>query len=182
MATISNLSIDQGATFSTSVTVNTSDANTTLSAALTDSATTIPVVSSIEFPESGTVKIGNEDITYTGTTTSTLTGATRGANSTTAAAYASGVAVTFTAGALNLTGYSSLGQLRKSYGSSTATAMTTAISNAATGDISITMTDTATAALDAGRYQWDLLITSGSGNKTRVVEGIATVNPSVSRS
>jgi hypothetical protein len=60
--------------------------------------------------------------------------------------------------------------------------MTTAISNAATGDISITMTDTATAALDAGRYQWDLLITSGSGNKTRVVEGIATVNPSVSRS
>ena len=182
MATISNLSIDQGASFSTSVTVNTSDATTTLSAALNNSATTIPVATSIGLPEAGTVKIGLEDITYTGTTTSTLTGATRGANSTTAAAYASGQGVTFTAGALNLTGYSSLGQLRKSYGSSTATAMTTAISNAATGDISITMTDTATAALEAGRYQWDLLITSGSGNKTRVVEGIATINPSVSRS
>ena len=182
MATISNLSIDQGASFSTSVTVNTADATSTLSAALNNSATTIPVVSAIEFPESGTVKIGNEDITYTGTTTSTLTGATRGANSTTAAAYASGQGVTFTSGALNLTGYSALGQLRKTYSSSTATSMTTAITSATDGTIALTMTDTATAALDAGRYQWDLLITSGSGNKTRVVEGIATVNPSVSRS
>ena len=182
MATISNLNIDQGASFSTSVTVNTTSATTTLSSALTSSATTIPVATSIGFPEAGTVKIVNEEITYTGTTTSTLTGATRGANSTTAIAHASGLTVTYTAGALNLTGYTTLGQLRKSYGSSTATALTTAVTAAATGDISITMTDTATAALDAGRYQWDLLITSGTGSKTRVVEGIATINPSVSRS
>jgi len=38
-----------------------------------------------------------------------------------------------------------------------------------------------TAALESGRYVYDLVITDASGGKTRVVEGIATVNPSVSR-
>ena len=55
MATISNLSIDQGWTFSTSVTVATANATSTLSSAHTDSVTTITVASAVGFPESGTV-------------------------------------------------------------------------------------------------------------------------------
>ena len=179
MATISNLSIDQGGTFSTSVTVATANATSTLSTAHTDSVTTITVASAVGFPESGTVTIGNESITYTGKTTSTLTGATRGASSTTALAYASGTTVTYTAGALNLAGYSLSAMLRKSYLSSTAITFTSTVTSAADGKIALTLTDTQTAALTAGRYQWDLLITSSSGNKTIVGEGIATIAQSV---
>ena len=47
--------------------------------------------------------------------------------------------------------------------------------------ITISLTDTQTAALESGRYVYDLVITDASGSKTRVVEGIATVSPSVSR-
>jgi hypothetical protein len=72
--------------------------------------------------------------------------------------------------------------IRKTYQSTTATTFTsTFVSPRTTGQITISLTDTQTAALEAGRYVYDLVITDSSGNKTRVVEGIATVNPSVSR-
>ena len=46
----------------------------------------ITVDTTAGFPSSGTLLIGSEQITYTGTTATTFTGITRGANSTTAAA------------------------------------------------------------------------------------------------
>tara|TARA_R100000005_G_C4960119_1_gene177142 strand:+ start:145 stop:1083 length:939 start_codon:yes stop_codon:yes gene_type:complete len=60
---------------------------TNLDGALTDSATTVTVNSTTGFDSTGTIFIGNEQITYTGTSSTTFTGATRGANSTTAAAH-----------------------------------------------------------------------------------------------
>jgi hypothetical protein len=60
---------------------------------LNDSATTIPMSNTSAFPTSGTILIGSEQITYTGKTSTTLTGATRGANSTSAASHTSGAAV-----------------------------------------------------------------------------------------
>ena len=87
-----------------------------------------------------------------------------------------------TGSALDLTNYTALGMIRKTYQSSTATTFTSAfVSPRTTGQITISLTDTQTAALESGRYVYDLVITDASGNKTRVVEGIATVNPSVSR-
>ena len=83
--------------------------------------------------------------------------------------------------AVSLVGYSAAAQIRKSYSSSTSTAFTTSISNASGGEITITLSDTQTAALDAGRYLYDVLITASGGDKTRVVEGQVTVNPSVTR-
>ena len=84
--------------------------------------------------------------------------------------------------ALDLTNYTALAMIRKTYQSATATTFTNAfVSPRTTGQITISLTDTQTTALDDGRYVYDLVITDGSGNKTRVVEGIATVNPSVSR-
>lgn len=84
--------------------------------------------------------------------------------------------------ALDLTNYTALAMLRKSYQSSTATTFTSAfVSPRTTGQITISLTDTQTAALESGRYVYDLVIIDSSGNKTRVIEGIATVNPSVSR-
>ena len=64
------------------------DASNALSGALTDVATTVTVTSTTGFSVTGTILIGLEQITYTGLTTTTFTGCTRGANSTTAAAHA----------------------------------------------------------------------------------------------
>ena len=55
------------------------------------------------------------------------------------------------------------------------------VSNAANGEITMAMTAANTANLTAGRMVYDLLITSPTSVKTRVVEGIATILPSVTR-
>jgi hypothetical protein len=75
---------------------------TTLSETHTASVTTITVASTSGFDATGSLFIGNETLSYTAIGSSTtFTGVTRGASSTTAAAYASGVTVTqFTDGAV----------------------------------------------------------------------------------
>ena len=81
----------------------------------------------------------------------------------------------------NLISYSAASQLRKSYYSSSATDFAVTITNAANGEITMAMTAANTANLTPGRYVYDLLITSPLSVKTRVVEGIATILPSVTR-
>ena len=66
---------------------------TTLAEALDASETEIDLTSSTGFDSAGTVFIENEQITYTGISTNTLTGCTRGANSTTAATHDNGTQV-----------------------------------------------------------------------------------------
>ena len=66
---------------------------TTLSSGIDDDDTTIPVTSASSFDSTGTIIIDSENITYTGTTSTTFTGATRGAESTTAASHDSGATV-----------------------------------------------------------------------------------------
>ena len=83
---------------------------------------------------------------------------------------------------LDLTSYSALAQVRKTYSSSSAAvAFTTSISEAL-GQVTLSLNDTQTKALEAGRYVYDLNITSPGGVTTRVVEGQAVVTPGVSRS
>tara|TARA_R100001594_G_scaffold99091_2_gene133640 strand:+ start:14163 stop:15101 length:939 start_codon:yes stop_codon:yes gene_type:complete len=64
-----------------------------LNGSLNDSATTITVDSTTGFDSSGTLYIENEQVTYTGTSSTTFTGCTRGANSTTAASHSDDVTV-----------------------------------------------------------------------------------------
>ena len=66
---------------------------TTLAEALDASETEIDLTSSTGFDSAGTIFIENEQITYTGISTNTLTGCTRGANSTTAATHDNGTQV-----------------------------------------------------------------------------------------
>ena len=67
---------------------------TTTSTTHTDSVTTITVASTSGFDSAGTIIIGNETITYTAIGSSTtFTGATRGAGGSTAASIASGITV-----------------------------------------------------------------------------------------
>lgn len=84
-------------------------------------------------------------------------------------------------GILNLSGYSVAAQMRKSYYSNTATNFTMTISDAAAGQITMAMNAANTSNVTPGRYVYDILLTSGSGVKTRIIEGIVTVMPSVTR-
>jgi hypothetical protein len=81
----------------------------------------------------------------------------------------------------NLTSYSVAAQMRKSHYSTTAVDFTVSITEAANGEITMTMTSANTSNLTPGRYVYDLVMTSPTNIKTRVVEGIATVLPSVTR-
>jgi hypothetical protein len=82
---------------------------------------------------------------------------------------------------LSLTGYTAAGQIRKTFGSSTVAATFDIAVSAASGQVTLTLTDSVTAAMTSGRYVYDILITDGSGTKTRILEGHATLTPGVSR-
>ena len=66
---------------------------TTLAEELDASETEIDLTSSTGLDSAGTIFIENEQITYTGISTNTLTGCTRGANGTTAATHSNGTQV-----------------------------------------------------------------------------------------
>ena len=66
-----------------------------LDTAINASQNTITLVNANTYPESGTVTIDSEKITYTGKTGNTLTGCTRGAESTTAASHLVNSTVSF---------------------------------------------------------------------------------------
>ena len=83
--------------------------------------------------------------------------------------------------ALNLTGYSALAQIRKTYGSTTIAATFGTVLTTNTGQLTLTLTDVVTAAMTSGRYVYDVLLTDGSGDKTRVLEGQAILTPGVSK-
>ena len=71
---------------------------TVLSSDIDSSTTSITLNDASQFPSSGTnfIQVGTEEISYTGISTNTLTGVTRGVRNTTAASHSSGAAVTNT--------------------------------------------------------------------------------------
>mgnify|MGYP003352637453 CR=1 FL=1 len=83
--------------------------------------------------------------------------------------------------AVNLSGYTANSQIRKSYYSTTANSFTATVTGTANGEITISMTAANTANLNPGRYLYDLLITAPDATKTRVVEGIIVVSPSITK-
>src|SRR5210317_1923576 len=99
------------------------------------------------------------------------------------ATFTSDVTVTNSDGdAVDLAGYTATAKMADAYGSSSNTTITTTIaSDTTTGVISLSLTDTQTAALDApARYVYDVYITkTADSTVTRVIEGIITVNPKV---
>jgi hypothetical protein len=69
---------------------------TLLDGAINDVVTTITVDSTEDFPSAGTINIGSEKITYTGITSTTFTGCTRGADGTSAASHSDNAEVKIT--------------------------------------------------------------------------------------
>jgi len=83
---------------------------------------------------------------------------------------------------LDLAGYSVAAQIRKSYSSSSSTSFTTAInSTTSSGKITLSLTPTQTAALEEGRYVYDVEITASDSTITRPIQGTVTVRPNVTR-
>lgn len=84
---------------------------------------------------------------------------------------------------LDLTSYGAQAQMRRSYDSTTTSAVFSVnLDNAASGELVLGLTDVQTAALKYGRYVYDVIITNSStGAKTRAAEGIVTVLPGVTR-
>lgn len=82
---LNTLALPQGAFFQ--------DGVTTLTANINNAVTTLPVVSTANFPNAGAVLIGSEIISYTGKTATSFTGCTRGLYGSSAAAHLSGAYV-----------------------------------------------------------------------------------------
>lgn len=82
---------------------------------------------------------------------------------------------------LNLAGYTIKSQMRKSYQSSVAYDFTGSVLDAANGQIRLTLTAAQTENIPPGRWLYDVEITSSTGSKKRVVEGIVTINPQITK-
>lgn len=80
-----------------------------------------------------------------------------------------------------LAGYEARAQMRKNYASSTATDFDATIDSQVDGQINLSMNNSVTSALEPGRYLYDVEIDSATGTVTRVVEGIVTVTPGITR-
>jgi hypothetical protein len=82
---------------------------------------------------------------------------------------------------LNLTGYTVASQMRKSYQSSIYYTFTASVYIATQGKIRLQLTDEQSELIPPGRYIYDVEITSPTGATTRVVEGIVTVTPQITK-
>ena len=73
-------------------------------------------------------------------------------------------------------------QIRKSYFSSNVTSdILVTIVDAPNGNIQLSITSANTANIKPGRYLYDLKMTNSSNVTIRIIEGIVTVTPQVSR-
>lgn len=88
--------------------------------------------------------------------------------------------VTDTTGTLvDLTTYTAVSQLRRSYTSIYAVQLTVTIDSPTTGVIELSLGNTETAGLDPLRYVYDVVIIDSSLNRTKVFDGLIIVNPGV---
>ena len=74
-------------------------------------------------------------------------------------------------------------QIRKSYATTSATDFTATVTpSVTTGEYTLALTDVQTAAMERGRHVYDVVQTVTSTEiKTRIMEGIAVISPSVTR-
>ena len=81
---------------------------------------------------------------------------------------------------IDLTGYTGAAQIRKSYTAEIYKSFS--VGTSSNGILQITMNSSNTNALVSGQYVWDCELSNiSTGVITRVVEGIVTVTPSVTR-
>lgn len=81
---------------------------------------------------------------------------------------------------VDISGYTVEGKIKKNYASLTSVEFSTTSPITSTdGTINLTLTDAQTKDMEAGRYVYDVEITSSGGGTTRVLEGQVEVTPGV---
>lgn len=80
---------------------------------------------------------------------------------------------------IDFTGYTGNSQFRKSYTSSSYTAFT--VSANSSGSVTLSLSANTTNSLTPGRYVYDVEMTAPGGTISRIVEGIVTVTPQVTK-
>lgn len=78
----------------------------------------------------------------------------------------------------DLSGFTGAAQMRKHYTSTNSYSFSVAV---ATGAVTLSMNSATTTSIPAGRYVYDCELTSSGNVVTRIVEGIVTVTPQVTR-
>lgn len=78
---------------------------------------------------------------------------------------------------LDLTGYTGYSKMKKSYASNSATTFTVNVVN---GMVTLYLSSNTTANLEAGKYVYDVVLSSNTAS-VRILEGIVTVAPGVTR-
>jgi len=81
---------------------------------------------------------------------------------------------------IDLSGYTGASKMRKHYTSSNAQSFSVSL-NSTYGYVTLSLTSSQTSDLTAGRYVYDVEVTSSSNVVSRIVEGIVTVTPQVTR-
>ena len=80
----------------------------------------------------------------------------------------------------NLTGFTAAAQMRKHYTSANAFTFTSSVvANA--GIVTLSMNANTTNSITAGRYVYDCELTDTNGVVSRLIEGIVTITPGVTR-
>lgn len=83
---------------------------------------------------------------------------------------------------MNLTGSAVYSQFRKSFNSTTAYSFTCEILDALNGKFALKLLGTTSSAIRPGRYLYDVEVYNSTTNrKNRVVEGIITINPEITK-
>jgi hypothetical protein len=83
---------------------------------------------------------------------------------------------------INVSGYQVRSQMRRSYYSANATAnLVCTITDSANGEITMSLDAANTSNIKAGRYLFDLETVDRSNITVRVLEGIITVTPEITR-
>lgn len=83
---------------------------------------------------------------------------------------------------INVANYSFNSSIRKSFYSANVTAnLVVVVADAANGSVSLSMNAATTANIKAGRYLYDVKMITPSNTVSRVIEGIITIAPQVTR-
>jgi hypothetical protein len=81
---------------------------------------------------------------------------------------------------MNLAGYNVRSQFRKSYNSAVGYDFVTTVTNAVQGKFTLSLSGVASSAIKPGRYLYDVEV-YGTLTKTRVVEGVITISPEITK-
>lgn len=80
---------------------------------------------------------------------------------------------------IDVSAYTGAAQMRKHYTSSNSYSFT--VTTSSSGQVVLSMNAATTANIAAGRYVYDCELTSNSNTVSRIIEGIVTVTPQVTR-